>query len=462
VSLLAEVDGNRVAFSGDLIHSPGKAQTVYDLQYAYGEHEGVDLSEYSLRELIRWKPSLVCPSHGREIRDPAPGLEALASKLGEWFRYWHPGGTPLTSQLTGSALTPHVIAHAGATSTFYAIVSESGKGLFIDYGCASWNFFQAALRTMSPRGRLRFLEHSIAALRDRHGLRQLDVAIPTHMHDDHLAGLPHLKRHHGTRVWCFENFADVIENPGLRNLGCTFGEPVTVDRRLRHGEKFEWEGFQFEIVHSPGHTEYQSAILARIDGKRIAFTGDALFDYAGNGRPSHNLIYRNQVRIGDHLRSLRAIRAFEPDWIAPGHGKPFALTPDNAAWFEERLRQQDAILRGLVAHESTDFGLDPAWIRVEPYLATVAPGETLELTVHVRNHGARPMEIAARFVLPKHWRSSPERVAMSAPAKGTIGRLAIPLEVWVDGRRVGQIAEMVMEEERPSLIPMLEGNSPRK
>ncbi len=65
ITLVTRVDGKNVAFSGDLLHSRGKVQTLYDLQYYYSEHEGVDLSIYSLTELAKLKPELLCPSHGR-------------------------------------------------------------------------------------------------------------------------------------------------------------------------------------------------------------------------------------------------------------------------------------------------------------------------------------------------------------------------------------------------------------
>ncbi len=43
------------------MHSPGKVQTLYDLKYYHQEHEGVDFSIYSLTELAKLKPALLCP-----------------------------------------------------------------------------------------------------------------------------------------------------------------------------------------------------------------------------------------------------------------------------------------------------------------------------------------------------------------------------------------------------------------
>ena len=156
---------------------------------------------------------------------------------------------------------------------------------------------------------MRFVEHTIPALKARYGLKSVDVAMPSHMHDDHLNGFPYLVRHHGTKIWCYDNMVDILENPRGNNLGCTLGEVIKVDRSFRHGETFKWEEFEFEICHSPGHTEFQMALFAEIDGARIAFTGDAVHP-ADAGAPyqlRHSLIFRN-------WRATATSARFAPFW----------------------------------------------------------------------------------------------------------------------------------------------------
>ena len=102
-------------------------------------------------------------------------------------------------------------------------------------------------------------------------------------------GFPHLIRHFGTQVWCYENMKDVFENPRGYNLGCILGEEFKVSRTFRDGETFKWEEFEFEVKHSPGHTEYQMALHVTLDGQRVAFTGDAFFPNPRNdGTLRHN------------------------------------------------------------------------------------------------------------------------------------------------------------------------------
>lgn len=464
VSLVGKVDGRTVVFSGDLMHSPGKVQTLYDLQYNYEEHEGVDFSIYSLAALIAFQPELLCPSHGHELFDPIPGMQELSAKLTEWFHYWHPGNSQTTIEFEPLQLTPHVLAHPLAFSTFYAIISDSGKAMFVDYGSASMNFFGSFRDADDTFDRMRFVEHSIDKLRARHGLRSVDVAIPTHMHDDHLNGFPHLARRHGTSTWCFDNMVEILENPRGRNLGCILGEPIHVDRSLHDGETFRWEEFEFTVKHSPGHTDYQMAMFATIDNTRIAFTGDAFFSY-DKTQMRHNLIYRNDVKSGDHLKSIRNILDMEPTVIAPGHGEPFLVTQEMMHAFQARVEKQDFFFGELIADPDTDLGLDPSWVQIYPYQAVAIPGRPVPLEIRVRNHRNIPVELEIVLSLPAGWRCDPPAVKLKVPAKGadraavemtvpadwrgSSDRRAIAADVMANGRYLGQIAEAVVDIRSP-------------
>jgi metal-dependent hydrolase (beta-lactamase superfamily II) len=48
----------------------------------------------------------------------------------------------------------------------------------------------------------------------------VDVVIPSHYHDDHLAGLPWLQQTQNTQAWIFENFAEIVSNPPGYNIPC--------------------------------------------------------------------------------------------------------------------------------------------------------------------------------------------------------------------------------------------------
>jgi glyoxylase-like metal-dependent hydrolase (beta-lactamase superfamily II) len=464
VTLLAEIDGREVAFVGDLIYAPGKVLTLYDLQYNYAGMEGVDFSVYSLTRLLERRPGLVCPSHGEPLADPAPAIQELIRRLSDWYDYWR--GPTMITRNRPIVVSPHLVAHHLPVSSFYAVISDSGKALFLDYGSASNTSFLVFKDWPDPFDRMRFLEHSIAELRAGFGMQSIDVAMPSHVHDDHINGFPHLMKHYGTRVWCYENMRDILEHPRGRNIGCVLPEPIPVDRTFRHRETFKWEEFEFTVVHSPGHTEFQMALLADIDGSRVAFTGDAFFNTPATPDDGlrHNLIYRNDVFSGSHEQSLRNILDFEPHVVAPGHGSPFLLTRTDAERFARRLKQQQAHFESLLPGPDIDFGLDPSWVHLYPYQMRILPGESGQAEVRVRNHRSGPMELQVSLVLPESWKCEPEIARISAAGKGagqarfsiavprnpgtTENRVAIAADVVADGRYLGQLAEAVVDLRR--------------
>jgi len=460
ISLLTTIDDVKVAFSGDLIQSPGTVRTLFDLQYYYDEHEGADLSAYSLSKLIDHDIALLCPSHGDEMRNPVPGMQDLVQKLTSWYDYWKSWGGTVGNK--ARQLTAHVIAHYQTMSSFYAVISDSGKAMLIDYGFPSWNAFYTYRDATDVYDRMRFLEHSIDQLRANHGLKSVDVAIASHMHDDHVSGFPHLARRYGTKIWIFENFAEILKNPCGRNLGCTLGEAIPVHRVIRDRETFSWEEFEFTAVHSPGHTNYQMALFSTIDGVRIGFTGDAFFH--DSGRPfeiRHNLIYRNRVNVGDHLKSVDNLIEFKPQMIAPGHGEPFLLDMDMVKDFRLKLEKQDALCRSLVADPDTDIGMDPSPLEIVPYQSLAWPGESKQFELRARNHRNRAVQMEIALALPPGWVCYPSVAKLSieprSEARTTVEikipehfqaahqRVAIAADVLADGKYLGQIAEAVID-----------------
>jgi glyoxylase-like metal-dependent hydrolase (beta-lactamase superfamily II) len=458
IALLAVVDGKKTAFSGDLMYAPGKIQTLYDTQVEYGGTEGVDLGIYSLARLREQKPELLCPSHGEPLADPDAGIDRTIRRLTDYYRFQ--AGEP--SEFNKPfAVSPHLVAHYQTTSSFYAIISDSGKALFIDYGSASGMHFSSFMNAIPVDDRIRFVEHSIDELKRNYGLKSVDVVMPSHMHDDHMNGFPHLARHHGTKVWCYENMTDVFEHPRGHNLGCILGEPVKVSRTFRHGEKFRWEEFEFEVTHSPGHTEYQMALYGTIDGNRTAFTGDAFFPKQKDGSLRHNIIYRNHVENDSHLKSIRNLIDHEPAVICPGHGKPFAVDKTVMLATLEKFKKQQQFFFDLLPEGETNFGLDPSWVSIYPYQPMLRRGERQTLELRVRNYHSSPMKVEIALVAPPEWRIDPEVVRLEVAAGGagsgsvavtvpagwqeTGPRFAIAADVVRDGKYLGQITEAVVE-----------------
>jgi glyoxylase-like metal-dependent hydrolase (beta-lactamase superfamily II) len=459
VSLIGAVDGKKVAFTGDLIHAPGKVVNLYEMQYQYGSTDGVDYAIFSLNRMREQGPELVCPSHGEPFNSPEAGITDLINKLKGWYALYDPAATP-TVDNKPYAVTPHLIASYQTTSSSYALISDSGKALFVDYGAASGNFCSTYIAATSVHDRMGFVEHTLDQLKANYGLKSVDVAMPSHMHDDHLNGFPHLARHYGTKIWCFENMVDVLQNPRGYNLGCILGEPIKIDRAFRNGDTFKWEEFEFQVFHSPGHTEYQMVLFSTIDGARVAFTGDAFFP-RGDGTLRHNLIFRNWVENDSHVKSIRTILEHEPNIVAPGHGKPFLSNKADLENLKARLEDQQKYFFDVIADPDCDFGLNPSWVRLYPYQLLAKAGSNAALEVRVRNYRSNPMHLEAALVVPPGWKASPEvlelTVALKADASGGFSvaipenwdrakpRVALAADIRADGQYLGQIAEGVAD-----------------
>lgn len=461
VTLLASIDGKRVAFSGDLMYAPGKILNLYDTQINYGGSEGVDFGIYSLERLRERKPALLCPSHGEPLHDPDSGMQETVSRLTRYYKFQTAG--EIVENFRPYAISRHLVGHHLTTSSFYAIVSNSGRALFVDYGSLSNPHFFNFERATPVTGRIRFIEHSIERLKSEYGVKSVDVAMPSHMHDDHMNGFPHLIRHHGTKVWCYENMVDIFEHPRGHNLGCILGEEFKVHRSFRHGERFRWEEFDFEITHSPGHTEYQMALFATIDGRRVAFTGDAFFlpNNANDGTMRHNIIFRNHVESDSHLKSIRNLIEHEPEIICPGHGKAFPADRQTMLATEQKFRRQEELFTELLPEGEVNFGLDPSWVSIYPYQPLLRRAEKNQLQIRARNYFRAPMRLQIALVTPPEWRVTPDVVNLDLAAGQVLSgavdvfiprnwqapgpRFAIAADVMRDGRYLGQITEAVAE-----------------
>ena len=237
---------------------------------------------------------------------------------------------------------------------------------------------------------------------------------------------------------------DIFENPRGHNLGCTLGEPFKVSRSFRHGERFKWEEYDFEITHSPGHTEYQMALFVTIDGARVAFTGDAFFPHADptQGVLRHNLIFRNHVESDSHLKSIRNLIDHEPNIIAPGHGRPFLVNHADLLATEQRFKRQEQLFHEVIADPDVNFGLDPSWCSIYPYQMLIKPGDAVRAEIRVKNYRKAPMKMEIALVAPGEWKIEPDVLRFEASAGEKAHRdfrIEVPRELaaWLASLRSG-------------------------
>lgn len=452
IALISQIDGNKVAFTGDMIYSAGKVWNLYDLQHSYGGVEGIDLNIFSLRDLKRQEPNIVLPSHGDPITDPEASISETIDNLRKYHMYLT--GQPPTIDLSLKKLSPHLLVSSHSCCTFYVLLSDTGKAMLIDYGAASGNHFYAHVRQFESWEVQRFVEHSIYELKKDWGVKSIEVVIPTHYHDDHTCGIPHLQKRYGVELWALDQMTNILENPHEYNVPCLLPYPMKVDRRIADGETVKWEEYELKVVHFPGQTEYHMAMAVNVDGKRVTFTGDSVS--GDSSSLSQPIIYRNIITLDSHEKCARELIGLEPDILAGGHGMWLPVDRTTVRTLKERADSTKKMFEALVPAPAT-VGVNPGWIRFVPYQTTARSGESLNLALEICNYHDKKSNVEVRLILPKGWKSSPtvgsgqvgpgdvSRINFDVKVgDGRPDRIAIAADVTINSKHIGQITEAIV------------------
>lgn len=456
LTLLAMVDGQRVAFTGDLLYAAGKVQTMYDMQYNYGASDGVEMAILSLKNLARREPQLLCPSHGEPMADPPAAIQRTRENLTSFFRLMTAGMAP-ADEIDFVPVLPHLLAATYACSYFYVITSDSGKALLVDFGAPNFALFQPGNKHFEDGERVRFMEHSLDRLQRQYGVRQIQAVLPSHYHDDHVNGIPYLQRQLGVECWAFENMREILENPRGELIGCVLPTPIAVQRTFGDGERLGWEGFEFTIHYTPGHADYHMGMFGQIDGHSVAFSGDNLFPLSAS---TPSLIYRNHVHKTSHQQTARLYQEYMPEILCGGHDLQREVKPRVYNAFAAKALQLTQLFETLLPGEA-NYGLEPSWTQIYPYQSAAHPGDDLALQIRMTNYLGRRAIAEVTLALPHGWTATPPTVRLELAGQGRTTapvrvhipasyifpypRVAIAADVTIDGRRLGQITEATVE-----------------
>lgn len=151
---------------------------------------------------------------------------------------------------------------------------------------------------------------------DQRNLR-LTMALQTHLHFDHIFGLPFLHRQY--HLTPFSHQADVQlyrQMPAWAaecGLSMT-GELPELTQFVKHGDVLSWAGTEIHVIHTPGHTP--GGVCYYVPVAKLVFTGDTLF--AG-------CVGRADLPGGDYEQELLSVRNLlqalpDETQVLPGHG----------------------------------------------------------------------------------------------------------------------------------------------
>lgn len=152
------------------------------------------------------------------------------------------------------------------------------------------------------------------------------LIICTHAHGDHTGAAAPMLARYGDCEFAMGT-ADIKaasqQKAWLKNMLEDFEEPPVPSRGLNHGETLDCDGFEMNVLATPGHTP--GSISLYVDG--YVFTGDTLF---------RESIGRFDLSDGDHAKEIASIRTvlFDLDdstVVLPGHGPSTTIGHERTA-----------------------------------------------------------------------------------------------------------------------------------
>jgi glyoxylase-like metal-dependent hydrolase (beta-lactamase superfamily II) len=457
VTYLVELEGKRVAFTGDLLCGPGQIWEIYSLQKRFpgmrGDYWGfggaVEEVKSSLDRVLDKKPDLLIPSHGVVMTDPVGAVAQLKKNLdavmdnymktAAWRIYFagiypvdrHPMMAPLPR-----VPYPEWVRHIASTTK--AIVAED-KSIFI-----------------SDCGHHTAIEE-LERLKTAGEIKSVDGVWITHYHDDHTEFVNAVRRRFGTKVYVQREMVDIIENPTAYQMPCLFPESIRVDRSMDHGETIQWKDFRLTAYHFPGQTLYHTGLLAEKNGFKVFFTGDSFANWGVDDYCSQNRCFSG--RDVGYEKCFKILLDVKPDILMAAHWGPL---PVSAEYLEKSLvlfQERERLYQKLFPHNDVNFGTDPSWIRAYPYRQKALPGAAVEIEARIMNHHKSPMRARVTLNLPKGWRAGPGRDEVKIPPRSEGGirlqatspanpvrrRDVLGLSASIDGQPLGEFAEAVVD-----------------
>ncbi len=468
MTYIIERGDTKIALSGDMVHQGSKMVTWFDTEWDYGFAAGLDTLIASVEKLMAQRCSILLPSHGGAIENPAEELETYRNKLVH-FRSKYIRGYPVfdlpneqrdsVSKPTAvpqlNQVTPHLykLRDSKLGRNFAIIIADSGHALVLDCG-------------LLPADEL---DQIILGAREHLGLKQIDAFWISHMHGDHFLLGPHLKEKYGAQAWTLDKIVDRCEHPSRYDYAAlvhAYGDGfdgMPIDRPFRDGESIQWEGYRIQIDWMPGQTEFGCCLWLELDGKRIAFTGDNLFGYpADESQDGHEaVVARNSCLFEEgYLYAGEYLLRLKPDLIMGSHS--FAM--DQPLEFVRRYRDWAKYIielyHGLLPETNYEYLFDPYWVSAYPYRVDLSEMTEATILVTVRNFRSQPQNYHVELKLPDGIEAVPQvlkgtteaksrsvievKLRRSVPARQTPKIDMATFDITLDGKRYGEWFDFLM------------------
>jgi glyoxylase-like metal-dependent hydrolase (beta-lactamase superfamily II) len=457
ITYLVEISGKRIAFTGDLIYSPGRIHDFYSLQKAFPGMEGgywgfggaVDDVKASLDRVLAGKPDLLIPSHGVIIPDPASAVEQLKSNLDAVMENylttcaWRANKPGIYKKATPAMLDPLPLVGypkwcRDITYTTKALVADDKSVFLSDCG--------------SPR-----VVEELVKLQRSGEIGKIEGLWVTHYHDDHTESINLARRRFDFPVYAQKVLVDILEHPTAYQGPCLYPESVHVDHVLDDRQSFTWKQFKLTAFDFPSQTIYHDGLLVERDGYKVFFTGDGFSSRSFSDVCSQNRNFSG--RDAGIQRCCRILLETKPDILMTAHWGPLAMTEEYLNKFISYLEARAKIYQQLLPYDDVNFGLDPYWLRAYPFRQRALPGAIVEMEARALNHSEIRKKIQVSLNLPAGWQpihttgelTIPPRTegrirfSAAAPDAPSRRRHILGLSAVVDNQPIGEFGSAIVD-----------------
>ena len=466
LSYITKKEGEWIAFTGDVMLQGSKLHTWFDSEWDYGFSKGIYALYNSLGQLEGYPLKKMLPSHGPIIENPLPQLQALRNTLREFNKLYLRGWEVSTfagadqdrvSQPTTVPhvwqVTKHLFKFRGPEfwPNFHMILADNGHALIVDCGLF----------------KKEFLDKSIALMKERLGLKQIDVVLVTHMHGDHCLEAPHVRDIHGAKIWTMNRVVAPVSRP-LHFDYCaqvnTYGkgiDSIAFDKVFQEGDTFTWEGFKLTVDWMPGQTEFALCLHGIIDGKKVAFTGDNIFGSSSD--PSQNgheaVVARNSCILEEgYIYAAKYLKKLQPDLLLGGHSWAMAEPTKLIDRYLADAIKLKEYFEKLSFEKDYRWMYDPYWVRMEPYRVVLGKNNAAEARLMMRNFDAEPIAMKVEIVLPEGFKAEPAIISTMVAGESTTsipiqisctketvkGLHLAALDITRKGKRAGQLFDFIL------------------
>ena len=169
-------------------------------------------------------------------------------------------------------------------------------------------------------------------------LRVLNVNLKyiylTHCHGDHIGALKELKKEMGGKILIHRVESENILNPEV-TLSSYIGKDgveLEADSRVDEKDKIHIGAIEFEVIHTPGHTNGSTCLYA--EKEKMLFSGDTMF---------HGTWGRCDLPTGSFEEIIKSItekllKLPDDTIVYPGHGKSTMIKEEKPIYIELKPR----------------------------------------------------------------------------------------------------------------------------